>query len=100
MLQWFQRLLPRQDVFFPQFERHAAVMVKMGVPIANIERMSWHVRFVPKADIESRFGVKSSRSTLSKPNKGRIKVQLGTSAAWLNAWALSGVGTTRYEEVL
>ena len=37
---------------------------------------------------------------LSKPNKGRIKVQLGTSAAWLNAWALSGVGATRYEEVL
>jgi hypothetical protein len=41
-----------------------------------------------------------SRSPLSKPNKGRIKVQLGTSAAWLNAWALSGVGATRYEEVL
>ena len=28
MLQWFQRLMPRQNVFFPQFERHAAVMVK------------------------------------------------------------------------
>ena len=41
-----------------------------------------------------------SRSRLSKPNKGRIKVQLGTSAAWLNARALSGVGATRYEEVL
>lgn len=28
MLQWFQRLMPRQNVFFSQFERHAAVMVK------------------------------------------------------------------------
>ena len=28
MLQWFQRLMPRQDAFFPAFERHAAVMVK------------------------------------------------------------------------
>ena len=47
-----------------------------------------------------RFGVKSSRSTLSKPNKGRIKVQLGTTATWLHAWALSGDGATRHEEVL
>jgi predicted phosphate transport protein (TIGR00153 family) len=28
MLQWFQRMIPRQDTFFPAFERHAAVMVK------------------------------------------------------------------------
>lgn len=28
MLRWFQRLMPRQDVFFPAFERHAAVIVK------------------------------------------------------------------------
>jgi predicted phosphate transport protein (TIGR00153 family) len=28
MLQWFQRLMPRQDTFFPTFERHAAVIVK------------------------------------------------------------------------
>src|SRR5512143_2823892 len=28
MLQWFQRLMPRQNVFFPAFERHAAVIVK------------------------------------------------------------------------
>jgi uncharacterized protein len=27
MLQWFQRLMPRQDLFFPLFERHAAVVV-------------------------------------------------------------------------
>ena len=27
MLQWFQRLMPRQDVFFPAFERHAALIV-------------------------------------------------------------------------
>src|SRR4029079_13748271 len=33
MLQWFQRLVPRQDVFFPAFERHAAVMVKAAVSL-------------------------------------------------------------------
>jgi uncharacterized protein len=27
MLQWFQRLMPRQELFFPLFERHAGVMV-------------------------------------------------------------------------
>lgn len=27
MLRWFQRLMPRQKVFFPLFERHAAVIV-------------------------------------------------------------------------
>jgi hypothetical protein len=27
MLQWFQRLLPRQKIFFPLFERHAAVIL-------------------------------------------------------------------------
>ena len=26
MLQWFQRLMPRQNVFFPAFDRHAAVI--------------------------------------------------------------------------
>ena len=36
----------------------------------------------------------------SKPNKGRIKAQLGTGGIGLNAWALSGIGATRYEEVL
>jgi predicted phosphate transport protein (TIGR00153 family) len=33
MLQWFQRLLPRQDAFFSAFERHAAVMVKAAVAL-------------------------------------------------------------------
>jgi predicted phosphate transport protein (TIGR00153 family) len=28
MLQWFQRLLPRQKAFFPLFEAHAAVIVR------------------------------------------------------------------------
>ena len=27
MLQWFQRLMPRQELFFPLFERHAEVIV-------------------------------------------------------------------------
>jgi uncharacterized protein len=27
MLQWFQRLMPRQEKFFPLFERHAEVLV-------------------------------------------------------------------------
>ena len=27
MLQWFQRLMPRQELFFPLFERHAEVLV-------------------------------------------------------------------------
>src|SRR5687768_16347182 len=28
MLQWFQRLLPRQKAFFPLFEGHAAIIVR------------------------------------------------------------------------
>ena len=36
----------------------------------------------------------------SKPNKGLIKAQLGTPSVRLNAWALSGIGATRYEEML
>src|SRR3990167_6011292 len=27
MLRWFQRLMPRQELFFPLFERHAQVLV-------------------------------------------------------------------------
>ena len=33
MLQWFQRLIPREDAFFPAFELHAAVMVKAAVAL-------------------------------------------------------------------
>jgi predicted phosphate transport protein (TIGR00153 family) len=33
MLQWFQRLMPRQNVFFPAFERHAAVIVKAAMAL-------------------------------------------------------------------
>ena len=36
MLQWFQRLMPRQNVFFPAFERHAAVMVKAAVVLRQM----------------------------------------------------------------
>jgi predicted phosphate transport protein (TIGR00153 family) len=36
MLQWFQRLLPRQNVFFPAFERHAAVMVKTALALRQM----------------------------------------------------------------
>ncbi len=36
MLQWFQRLLPRQNVFFPAFERHAAVMVKTALALREL----------------------------------------------------------------
>jgi predicted phosphate transport protein (TIGR00153 family) len=36
MLQWFQRLMPRQNVFFPAFERHAAVMVKAAVALRQM----------------------------------------------------------------
>jgi uncharacterized protein len=36
MLQWFQRLMPRQNVFFPTFERHAAVMVKAAVALREM----------------------------------------------------------------
>ena len=36
MLQWFQRLLPRQNVFFPAFERHAAVMIKTAVALREM----------------------------------------------------------------
>jgi predicted phosphate transport protein (TIGR00153 family) len=36
MLQWFQRLLPRQDAFFPAFERHAAVMVKAAITLRGM----------------------------------------------------------------
>jgi predicted phosphate transport protein (TIGR00153 family) len=36
MLQWFQRLLPRQNVFFPAFERHPAVMVKTALALRDL----------------------------------------------------------------
>jgi uncharacterized protein len=36
MLHWFQRLLPRQDAFFPQFERHAAVMVEAAIALREM----------------------------------------------------------------
>ena len=36
MLQWFQRLLPRRNVFFPAFERHAAVMVKTALALREM----------------------------------------------------------------
>ena len=36
MLRWFQRLMPRQDAFFPAFERHAAVMVKAAVGLREM----------------------------------------------------------------
>jgi uncharacterized protein len=36
MLQWFQRLMPRQNVFFPVFERHAAVIVKAAVALRGM----------------------------------------------------------------
>jgi predicted phosphate transport protein (TIGR00153 family) len=36
MLQWFQRLMPRQDAFFPAFERHGAVIVKAAVALREM----------------------------------------------------------------
>jgi predicted phosphate transport protein (TIGR00153 family) len=36
MLHWFQRLMPRQNVFFPAFERHAAVMVKTAIALREM----------------------------------------------------------------
>ena len=36
MLQWFQRLMPRQDGFFPAFERHGAVIVKAAVALREM----------------------------------------------------------------
>jgi predicted phosphate transport protein (TIGR00153 family) len=36
MLQWFQRLMPRQDAFFPAFEQHAALMVKAAVALREM----------------------------------------------------------------
>src|SRR5215472_18631436 len=36
MLQWFQRLMPHQDVFFPAFERHAAVIVKAAMALRQM----------------------------------------------------------------
>jgi predicted phosphate transport protein (TIGR00153 family) len=36
MLQWFQRLMPRQNIFFPAFERHAAVMLKAAVALREM----------------------------------------------------------------
>ena len=36
MLQWFQRLMPRQDAFFPAFERHASVMIKAAVALREM----------------------------------------------------------------
>jgi predicted phosphate transport protein (TIGR00153 family) len=36
MLRWFQRLMPRQDVFFPVFERHAVVLLKAAIALRGM----------------------------------------------------------------
>jgi predicted phosphate transport protein (TIGR00153 family) len=36
MLQWFQRLMPRQNVFFPVFKRHATVIVKAAIALREM----------------------------------------------------------------
>jgi predicted phosphate transport protein (TIGR00153 family) len=36
MLQWFQRLMPRQNAFFPAFERHAAIIVKAAMALREM----------------------------------------------------------------
>jgi predicted phosphate transport protein (TIGR00153 family) len=54
MLQWFQRLLPRQNVFFPAFERHAAVMVKTALALREMVAGGDHLkaRFQEILDLE------------------------------------------------
>ena len=36
MLHWFQRLMPRQKIFFPLFERHAAVIVTAAISLREM----------------------------------------------------------------
>jgi hypothetical protein len=50
MLRWFYRLMPRQGMFFPLFERHAAVIVTASrtlremlkaIRSSSVSRTSW-----------------------------------------------------------
>jgi predicted phosphate transport protein (TIGR00153 family) len=54
MLQWFQRLMPRQDAFFPAFERHTAVMVNAACALREMvgEEDQLKSRFQDILDLE------------------------------------------------
>src|SRR6187399_426766 len=75
MLQWFQRLMPRQSVFFPAFERHAAVIVKAAVAlrvmVADGERLKLRFEEVMalehEADSIARDGLIGLRTTFITP---------------------------------
>jgi uncharacterized protein len=82
MLSWFQRLLPREHLFFPLFERHAAVltaaagalrdMLEGGEKVAaNCQRV---VRLEEEADTITREVLIAVRTTFITPfDRGDIK---------------------------
>jgi uncharacterized protein len=82
MLDWFQRLLPREQKFFPLFERHATAILSAAVSLRRMldggESVSAHCRAVmqyeEEADRVTRDVLVGVRSTFITPfDRGDIK---------------------------
>jgi uncharacterized protein len=82
MLDWFQRLLPREQKFFPLFERHATAILSAAVSLRRMldggESVSVHCRAVmqyeEEADRVTRDVLVGVRSTFITPfDRGDIK---------------------------
>ena len=82
MLDWFQRLLPREHLFFPLFERHANVVTTAAESLRHMleggEQMQEHCRSVMRleedADNITRDVLIGIRSTFITPfDRGDIK---------------------------
>lgn len=82
MLDWFQRLLPREEKFFPLFERHAGAIASAAEALRRMldggEAVSSHcravMRFEEDADIVTRDVLIGVRSTFITPfDRGDIK---------------------------
>jgi predicted phosphate transport protein (TIGR00153 family) len=82
MLDWFQRLLPREEKFFPLFERHAAAIASAAESLRRMldggEAISMHCRSIMQheedADRLTRDVLIGVRSTFITPfDRGDIK---------------------------
>jgi len=82
MLDWFQRLLPREEKFFPLFERHAALIASAALALRGMleggAEVTQHcrevMRYEEEADAITREVLISVRSTFITPfDRGDIK---------------------------
>ena len=82
MLEWFRRLLPREEKFFPLFERHAALIASAALALRGMleggAEVTQHcrevMRYEEEADAITREVLISVRSTFITPfDRGDIK---------------------------